>query len=64
MGSGGLGRYVVDGFAIRDFAEVGAGVTLVVGLVLLNELLFAGLMRLGPDAAPARARAPPSVTAA
>ena len=40
VGGGGLGRYIVDGFAIRDFAEVGAGVTLVVGLVLLNELLF------------------------
>ena len=45
VGSGGLGRYIVDGFAIRDFAEVGAGVTLVVGLVLLNELLFSRLMR-------------------
>jgi osmoprotectant transport system permease protein len=44
-GGGGLGRFVVDGFSIRDFAEVGAGVTLVVGLVLLNELLFAALIR-------------------
>jgi osmoprotectant transport system permease protein len=45
VGSGGLGRYVIDGFAIRDYAEVGAGVTLVVALVVLNELLFAGLGR-------------------
>ena len=44
-GSGGLGRYVIDGFAVRDFAEVSAGVTLVVTLVVLNELLFAGLVR-------------------
>jgi osmoprotectant transport system permease protein len=45
VAGGGLGRYIVDGFAIRDFAEVGAGVTLVVGLVLLNELGFSVLMR-------------------
>lgn len=46
VGSGGLGRYVIDGFAIRDYAEVGAGVTLVVALVVVNELLFAWLARL------------------
>jgi len=45
VGSGGLGRYVVDGFAIQDYAQVGAGVTLVVGLVVLNELVFAGVTR-------------------
>lgn len=48
VGSGGLGRYVVDGFAIRDYPQVGAGVTLVVGLVVVNELVFAVLGRLGP----------------
>jgi osmoprotectant transport system permease protein len=45
VGSGGLGRYVIDGFAVRNFSEVGAGVVLVVALVILNELLFAGLVR-------------------
>ena len=45
VGSGGLGRYVIDGFAIRDYAEVGAGVTVVVALVVINELLFAALAR-------------------
>jgi osmoprotectant transport system permease protein len=45
VGSGGLGRYVIDGFAIQDYAQVGAGVTLVVFLVVVNELLFAGLAR-------------------
>jgi osmoprotectant transport system permease protein len=45
VGSGGLGRYIIDGFATRDYAEVGAGVTLVVALVLINELVFAGLTR-------------------
>jgi osmoprotectant transport system permease protein len=46
VSSGGLGRYVIDGFATRDYAEVGAGVTLVVALVLINEFVFAGLTRL------------------
>jgi osmoprotectant transport system permease protein len=45
VGGGGLGRFVVDGFAVRDFAEVGAGVVLVVGLVLVNEMAFAWLTR-------------------
>jgi osmoprotectant transport system permease protein len=45
VGGGGLGRYVVDGFAIRDYTEVGAGVVLVVTLVLINELVFALLIR-------------------
>jgi osmoprotectant transport system permease protein len=45
VGGGGLGRFVVDGFAVRDFAQVGAGVVLVVGLVLINETAFAWLTR-------------------
>ena len=45
VASGGLGRYVVDGFSIQDYAKVGAGVTLVVVLVLFNELVFAGVTR-------------------
>ena len=45
VGGGGLGRYVIDGFAVRDYPQVGAGVTLVVALVVLNELVFAGLGR-------------------
>jgi osmoprotectant transport system permease protein len=45
VGSGGLGRYVIDGFAVQDYAEVGAGVTLVIVLVVVNELLFAGVAR-------------------
>jgi osmoprotectant transport system permease protein len=45
VGSGGLGRYVIDGFAVQDYAQVGAGVTLVVALVIVNEAVFAGLGR-------------------
>ena len=45
VGSGGLGRYVIDGFAVQDYAQVGAGVTLVIVLVVVNEMVFAGLSR-------------------
>jgi|KBSSwiStaDraftv2_1062776.scaffolds.fasta_scaffold57495_4 osmoprotectant transport system permease protein len=61
IGGGGLGRYVVDGFSVRDFAEVGAGVVLVVALVLLNEALFAGVIALvtpGPRTRRRRLRMP------
>ena len=44
ISAGGLGRYVIGGFAARDYAEVGAGVVLTVALVMLNELVFAGLI--------------------
>ena len=55
VGGGGLGRYVVDGFAIRDYTLVGAGVVLVVVLVMLNELVFALLTR-AASKGPARPR--------
>jgi len=42
---GGLGRFIVDGFAIRDFVSVVVGVVLIAALVLLNEALFALLGR-------------------
>jgi osmoprotectant transport system permease protein len=45
IGGGALGRYVVDGFSVRDYTKVGAGAVLVVALVLLNEALFALLIR-------------------
>jgi len=44
IGAGGLGRYVVDGFAVQDYTQVGAGVVLTIALVLINEALFAGLI--------------------
>lgn len=46
VGGGGLGRFVVDGFSVRNFAEVTAGTLLVVGLVLLSEGFFVLLERL------------------
>lgn len=44
-GGGGLGRFIVHGFAVRDFPEVFAGTLLVVGLVILSEAVFAALSR-------------------
>jgi osmoprotectant transport system permease protein len=44
-GGGGLGRYIVHGFAVRDYAEVFAGTLLVVGLVVAAEAVFAALGR-------------------
>ena len=41
IGGGGLGRFIKDGFAVRNFAEVAAGTLLVMALVLLSEAFFA-----------------------
>ncbi len=49
FGFGGLGRFLVDGFAqfsLGGAAEMLGGVVLVAGLVLATDLLFAGLQRL------------------
>jgi len=43
---GGLGRYIVDGLAVRDNVEVVCGSILVVGLALAAEVAIAGLQRL------------------
>lgn len=40
---GGLGRYIIDGLAQRDLAEVLAGAILVAVLSLLTELVFSRL---------------------
>ena len=45
VGWGGLGRYIVDGFAVRDFVQVFAGVVLVALLVITSELIFTLLLR-------------------
>jgi osmoprotectant transport system permease protein len=49
FGFGGLGRYLVDGFAqfsLGGAAEMLGGVVLVSGLVIVADLLFAALQRL------------------
>jgi osmoprotectant transport system permease protein len=43
---GGLGRFIVDGIAQRDFVQVFAGAVLVGTLSILTELALAGLQRL------------------
>lgn len=43
---GGLGRYVIDGLAVRDFAEMLAGAVLVALLAIVIDILFAVIGRL------------------
>ena len=43
---GGIGRYVIDGLATRDFAQMLAGATLVAALAIVLDLLLAGIQRL------------------
>jgi osmoprotectant transport system permease protein len=43
---GGLGRFIVDGTAQRDFVQVFAGAVLVAALAIVTELALAGLQRL------------------
>lgn len=65
---GGLGRFIIDGLAVRDFPQMIAGSILVAGLAVVVDLLLAGLQKLivspGLRAAPGprRLRAVPSKT--
>ena len=43
---GGLGRYIIDGLAVRDFPQMVAGSVLVAGLAIVADLLLAGLQKL------------------
>jgi osmoprotectant transport system permease protein len=43
IGEGGLGRYIIDGLASRDYGQVAGGAALVVVLALAVQALFAGL---------------------
>jgi osmoprotectant transport system permease protein len=43
---GGLGRYIIDGLAVRDFPEMVAGSLLVALLAIVADLLLAGLQKL------------------
>jgi osmoprotectant transport system permease protein len=46
IGGGGLGRYIIDGFAQNDLPMVLAGAVLVAGLAVLTELVFGLIERL------------------
>ena len=43
---GGLGRFIIDGLAVRDFPQMIAGSLLVAVLAVATDLLLAGLQRL------------------
>ena len=60
FGSGGLGRYLVEGIAQRDVGMSAGGVVLVASLALVVEGAFALLQRVART--PAVQRRPPSVT--
>ena len=56
IGLGGLGRYIIDGLATRNYGEVAGGAVLVVILALLVQVVFVGLRYLVVPA-PLRAQA-------
>lgn len=45
LGYGGLGRYLIDGIARREYDRLWAGVILIAGLAILTELFFAFVQR-------------------
>jgi len=45
IAGGGLGRYIVDGFASGDRVQASAGAVLVAALTVLTELLLGGMAR-------------------
>jgi osmoprotectant transport system permease protein len=55
FGTGGLGRYIIDGIAQRNSPEVFAGALIVATLSILTELAFAFIQRrlVSPGVAPA-----------
>ncbi len=54
---GGLGRFLIDGQAYRDYGQMAGGALLVAGLAMLVDLVFVGVQRLviSPGLSPARA---------
>jgi osmoprotectant transport system permease protein len=46
VGLGGLGRYIIDGIANKNFAEVGAGAVLVAALAVIVEAILILAQRL------------------
>jgi osmoprotectant transport system permease protein len=46
IGTGGLGRYIIDGLASNQYGQVAGGGALVVLLALIVQVIFVGLRRL------------------
>ncbi|GEL19812.1 ABC transporter permease [Pseudonocardia asaccharolytica] len=74
---GGLGRFIIDGLAVRDYPQMIAGSILVALLAIVADLVLAGLQKLlvspglravpgrrGPRAVPAPKTADPAARAA
>ncbi|MGJ9421569.1 ABC transporter permease [Aeromicrobium sp. CF3.5] len=53
VGLGGLGRFIINGQAISDYAQMAAGSVLVVVLALVLDGIFAGLQQLATGRRPA-----------
>ncbi len=55
---GGLGRFLIDGQAYRDYGQMAAGALLVAALAVLVDLVFAAVQRaaVSPGLAPAPSR--------
>lgn len=59
---GGLGRFIIDGFAVRDSVQITAGALLVAALAVITELVFGTIQRfVTPKAMSAPARMGQSV---
>lgn len=53
VGLGGLGRYLIDGQAVSDYAQMAGGSVLVIVLALVLDGFFAGLQALATGRRPA-----------
>ncbi len=53
VGLGGLGRYLIDGQAVSDYAQMAGGSVLVIVLALILDGFFAGLQTLATGRRPA-----------
>jgi osmoprotectant transport system permease protein len=58
IATGGLGRYIIDGIANRDYPQVFVGAVLTAVLSVATELAFAGLQRVATSPGLQRARTP------
>jgi osmoprotectant transport system permease protein len=59
IGGGGLGRFIVDGFAQQDYPMLVGGAILVAALAIAAEIVFGGLARVvAPTTSSARSRRP------
>jgi osmoprotectant transport system permease protein len=56
VGLGGLGRFIIDGYAARDIGEISGGAVVVAALALVVEGAFALLQRFLGSTGPARPR--------